>query len=731
MCFRTLNGFVAGCVLLLVLLTQSSRAIDRPAAENRLLLAPGEERVALSLRVLASRVSQALAKKEPLPEDCRTLAGIGWIEGYLVADDAKPDIILFGRKSPTRTSLRLDDLVVSLRCVGQGQFPYCSLDPREASMVALQNLLQRNQGSQVEPKAQFEAVKKAIGPQQVVVGGVPRNSRHGRIMIAADYHMKKVSQGLVSVPGVVSCPDRAIQQAKAHFEKVGTLSATGAKMSRFWFHLAAGDPKFSEESGSVWLDRCRVVVLTEQQRISASGKLSDAQQEDPQAAAFARELSEAFPQLTSTIPVYAELENLFRLHAVTLVMAQRGVLNKLGFDCGSYLAGYRLTEEKPLLDALPGLANYRELTLPYKQGNREGTVTLFPMVCGGVGMDMRAEQENFSRSSGTRLSEVSMAAFSSRPAHDTFAWTLPKITSTKEVTFFAVNNKSAETTIWLPHAVVKLQSDELKSLQSGQRLKDSHPLSQALAKSGRMLVLYTPESKSAEDVAAADRVAFALQKAYREKQFGQSAVTTRTTDTAESFGAMRLQGLDDLVTVIAGDSFGVQDYNLKGNLPGALRQAKLNVDIRFVERDDQQKYQGGQNKQMIVISGHISEKLLAFLVDLGKRGYFRGNHVLLNTCSDAKTRAAALKMIKQHGALTVFRYEREIKAGEVQDFLIDLFNRSRSGTEEPFIDVIRDVLQKYDLNGIWDFCRLDAPLWKELRPHLAKVGRGADGRDQG
>ncbi|MCY2989661.1 MAG: DUF1598 domain-containing protein [Planctomycetota bacterium] len=427
MCFRAIRWCVSGCALMLALLTLPGRAADRPAGQERFTLAPGQERVLLSLRVLASRVSKAQAANEPLPEDYRNLAGIGVVEGFLVAEHADPDVILVGRKSPSRPSLRLDYLVVSLRCAGQGQHPYCSLDPQPENIRALQDLSQRagRPKSLAEMKAQFEKMKNAIGPQDVIVGGVPRNSRHGRIMIAADYHMKKVSQGLVRVPDVVSCLDRSIQEAKARFEKDGTLSTSGTSMARFWFHVAAGGPTFSEEEGVVWLDTCSVVVLTEQQKAAASGKLHDVQQEDPQARAFAREFSSAFPKLTSQVPVYAELENLYRLYAVVLAMARHGVLDKLGLDCNSYLAGYRYAEEKPLPATLPGLANSQEFSHRFKQGNREGEYVLFPMVCGGVGMDMRADKESFGRAPDRRLSVLRTAALSARPSRDALAWPLP------------------------------------------------------------------------------------------------------------------------------------------------------------------------------------------------------------------------------------------------------------------------------------------------------------------
>ncbi len=388
------------------------------------------ERVCLSLRVLAARVSHALAENAPLPDDCARLAGIGFLEGFIVDEAGEGDVILVGRRSKARPSLRLDDLIVNMRGVARTrEYPFCSLDPRAEDMRALHALF--NESGAVhelgETRAFFAKLKSTVGPQQVVIGGVPRGSRHAHVMIDADYHMKKVSQGHIALPGVTSCLDRSLNEAKESIQKGNDASGTGMSMARFWFHIGTDGPTFLEDRGIVWLDGCPVVVLTEKQMSTASGELYDVEQDDPIATAFADDLSKAYREVAALVPVYADLENLFRLRALLLAMRRRGSLTPSDFDFSSYLSQYQYRDETPMAQSYPGLANCREWSQRVTRGNMAYDYYLFPMVCGGVGMDMQVTDTSFGRSEGIRLSLRRLTALRARPSEDSFAWQIPAL----------------------------------------------------------------------------------------------------------------------------------------------------------------------------------------------------------------------------------------------------------------------------------------------------------------
>ena len=192
-------------------------------------------------------------------------------------------------------------------------------------------------------------------------------------------------------------------------------------MSRFWFHVADSSPKFQRRTGVVAIDRCAVVVLTERQEATASGKLVDAAGDACEAIAFADEMSEYLAHgRASEVPVYADLENLYRLRALLLAMDSQGAMAHVGWSFGSFIPSYTYQDERAMPPSIPGLTNHKEGTVESPKGKH----VLLPMVCGGVGMDMRVQVSDFRDDLGSELSEFRVAALMARKPNDALAWTI-------------------------------------------------------------------------------------------------------------------------------------------------------------------------------------------------------------------------------------------------------------------------------------------------------------------
>jgi hypothetical protein len=360
---------------------------------------------------------------EAVPNAVASLAGMSWVEGY-ICDPNGQDVILTGRKIPARAKLQLDDLVVNLRNVwGRGEAPYCSLDPRKQDVLAVNHLLQ-SAGHAADPEQVreiYRQLKEVWGPQTVVVGGVPDVSRHAHVMIEADYHLKKAAFDLASLPEAPSYLDRTIAEAEQSIRQ-GRAPAMTASMTRFWFHLAASHPNFLVDDGVVRLKDCSVGVLTERQRATADGTLLDSGEEDPLARSFAQEFSAAFPHLAARIRVYGELENLYRLSALLRLMHMQSEPRRASLDLQYLLHEYRLLEPKPMPPSLPGLVNGKEKQFTIRQGDSVGTLFLLPMVCGGVGMDMRVTPDRMHRDTTMALPRLRLAAINQRPHRESLWW---------------------------------------------------------------------------------------------------------------------------------------------------------------------------------------------------------------------------------------------------------------------------------------------------------------------
>ena len=118
------------------------------------------------------------------------------------------------------------------------------------------------------------SLQDILGPQMVVVDGVPTNSHHAHVMIAADYHMKKVSQGHISLPDVTSFLDQSVFREQA-LEARGITNQTFESQSRFWFQVKDGDLRYAVDNGITWISKCRLIISTEKQTSTEDGQLYD------------------------------------------------------------------------------------------------------------------------------------------------------------------------------------------------------------------------------------------------------------------------------------------------------------------------------------------------------------------------------------------------------------------------------------------------------------------------
>jgi hypothetical protein len=387
-----------------------------------------EEQICLSLRVLAREAETDLVSGRPLRKEVESLAGISWLEGFVV-DLESPDIILIGQCCEKRPLLHLDDLVVNMRNIWSSNvYPYCSLDPQPKNVVKINGILSGS--GKVENVNQmhqlFSELQSNWGPQTVVVGGVPVNSRHAHVMIDSDYHMKQVSQGLANITVIPSCLDIAINEANSAIQERTDIPASAMSMSRFWFHIGEGDPKFTESNGIVCLDKCSVIVLTERQRATADGQLYDSGGDDHIAKAFAQEFSSRFAEAANTVPVYADLENLYRLIALLKAIYANNEVKKGGIDLQFFMKRYKYQKETPMPSTMPGLANYKKLQQTLTTGDAIYEYVFFPMVCGGVSMEIEVNSEKFTKENVAQLDQLRLAVIKVRPNTESLYWPLPK-----------------------------------------------------------------------------------------------------------------------------------------------------------------------------------------------------------------------------------------------------------------------------------------------------------------
>ena len=310
-------------------------ALDRPRGD----LAEAADLRMVSLRGLQQAILQARREGRSLPDDVALLAGLQRV-AYLFLDPDRQDVILAGPAEPWKladdgsivgaasggATLRLDDLVVALRSVENARREgiSCSIEPTAEGRRRLQKLLSGVQLRPGQNPALLEpAMREAFGPQQVILTGVPHDSRYALTMVAADYQMKRIAMALhdPQVPGLPS-----------YLAMARNVRHGGGENPRWWL---AGDydAVVRTADGSAWQIRGPgVKVMTEQDLVSADGQVTESGRVSPTAARWAEKMTEHYGALSKRMPVFQELRNLMDLTLMATLIRQEGLAEKVNLD---------------------------------------------------------------------------------------------------------------------------------------------------------------------------------------------------------------------------------------------------------------------------------------------------------------------------------------------------------------------------------------------------------------
>lgn len=364
--------------ILAIVLVQMICPTTTEAAKNR----------AVSLRVLDATL-KANSSKEALK-----LCRITRINGFVI-DQQGRDIILIGQVDPSSPPLHVDDFVVALRNAhmkyaevkGNTYYysaPGCSIDPQ--SKVMLEMLSVKNQltsASTIEESRRcFEEYQNvARQAQNVRVMGVPFDSHFAKVMVDADYYMKRLTDGSVEleIEGFSSL---------WNLRKDNDASNTTAQswMNRFWFCPA--ETTYTKDGDAVLLKDCRVKLLTEQQYVSTQGELYDSGGTDVLAEQYAEMFTRNYDTVATKRPVYRELEELFRMVALAKLMRETSALSKVGLKI-NHIMEQRKLEAVPVSRRVLGLTRFEESVQRTEKTGGYIDSFVWHVSSGGVSMDIR------------------------------------------------------------------------------------------------------------------------------------------------------------------------------------------------------------------------------------------------------------------------------------------------------------------------------------------------------
>ena len=323
--------------------TLAEEAADVPAA-----LQVGAKLRRVSLRRLEAAIQLCKQTGRRLPNEMLYLAGLQEIR-YVLVSPEQNDLLLAGPAEgwkvdahgsvvgarSNRPVMLLDDLLVALRAAASPSRGVisCSIDPSREGMQRLQQFV-KTLHTIGNADLTSKAVEEQLGPQQITVGGVPATSHFARVLVAADYRMKRISMGLEAAP--ISGLPSFVQMSKA--------GGAGMKnMLPRWWLAPEYKPLARDAEGLTWqLPAATVKCLTENDFFDSTGVKHRTGTSDPVSQKWAGMMTDRYEALSKAEPVFAELRNCMDLALVAALMARENLPAKAQASLPMLLGGQGL-----------------------------------------------------------------------------------------------------------------------------------------------------------------------------------------------------------------------------------------------------------------------------------------------------------------------------------------------------------------------------------------------------
>ncbi|MEL6107141.1 MAG: DUF1598 domain-containing protein [Planctomycetota bacterium] len=305
----------------------------------------------VSLRRLHEQMRRRLADEKPISEEMFFLAGLRRVE-YLFADVERKDVLLagpaggwrsngLGQTVSTKTGspiVRLDDLAIALHSeLTPDVSTSCSIEPTEAAVARFSNLRLRAGDS---ARASVAAMERALGTQQVLLTGVPRNSHLAAVMVAADYWMKRYAMGFDESP---------VKGMPSYMTLLQRRGTTKRVTSPRWWMGANYESLSRSPDGLVWrLQGQGVRTLTQDAIFNSRGQRVQTGEKNALAEQWADTMTESYEALSRQRPIFGELRNCFDLSVMAALVAHHGLLDlsecelPLLLDSGSWRPEFKV-----------------------------------------------------------------------------------------------------------------------------------------------------------------------------------------------------------------------------------------------------------------------------------------------------------------------------------------------------------------------------------------------------
>lgn len=290
----------------------------------------------VSMRQLEAGVAEALHHQRPIPDAVKYLAGIQRIE-YVFVYPEQNDIVLAGPgegwvvndqgivvgATNGQPVVLLDDLLIALRTVHaarQGGIN-CSIDPQPQGVARMQQLIRRQKA--FTPQI-ADAVERAMGPQLITLQGIPQDTHFARVLVAADYRMKRIAMKLDQSP---------VKQLPSYLDmlRASRRGPTNA-MPRWWLACNYESIAHGEDRLSWKLNGQGVKAMSEDELVDAQGNRQRLGKSSPLAQEWADTMTLRYEELASQDAVFGQLRNVMDLCVVAALLEKEDLYSRASCD---------------------------------------------------------------------------------------------------------------------------------------------------------------------------------------------------------------------------------------------------------------------------------------------------------------------------------------------------------------------------------------------------------------
>lgn len=318
-----------------------SQRMLRAEMLKALAKAPGDLNAPVPMRKVSLRGLNAAIKDAQennlgvLPDEVKYLAGLQRIE-YVFVYPEQNDIVLAGPGegwtvdeygtvvgvTTGRPVLLLEDLVVALQTVENARTGgiTCSIDPTEQGRVNFHQYMKSVK--QFSPAA-VKGIEQAMGLQDVTIHGVPQTSHFARVLVGADYRMKRIAMG----------HDKSGVRGLPSFVDIASVGALQANAAPRWWLACNYEPLAKTEDGLAWqLRGPGVKAMTEDEIITEDGKVQQTGKEGAIAKKWADLMTAQYEELSGEDKIFGELRNIMDMCVVAALISKEDMLKKTNLE---------------------------------------------------------------------------------------------------------------------------------------------------------------------------------------------------------------------------------------------------------------------------------------------------------------------------------------------------------------------------------------------------------------